>query len=153
MNNDDTRPIATDKHADSRSQIHSGRQPEGQGQNHSSKRHQKPMSKGAKNLVLLGIGAVLVAATTTGVSLAIYHHSGDIYLDRSRPGYLPDEEEIVQQDNTPVQYELDKTGKIDTATLDEYLENLDTEVKAIDAYTKPFAPEALSDERLGIPTE
>ena len=52
------------------------------------------MTKGGKNLVLLGVLAVLIATVTTCISLAIYHNSGDIYLDRSRPGFLPDEEEI-----------------------------------------------------------
>jgi alpha-galactosidase/6-phospho-beta-glucosidase family protein len=40
----------------------------------------------------------MIALATTGVSLAIYHNSGDIYLDRSRPGFLPDEQEIKQEE-------------------------------------------------------
>lgn len=113
----------------------------------------KKMSKGGLNLVFLGIGAIAVAIITTSVSLMLYHNSGDIYLDRSRPGYLPDEGEIEEGDDQPTHYELDKTGKIDAAILDEYLNNLDTEVRAIDAYDKPFGADALSNERLGIPSE
>ena len=52
---------------------------------------QKKPILGGRNLLILGIISVLIAVTTTGVSLAIYHYSGDIYLDRSRPGFLPDE--------------------------------------------------------------
>lgn len=112
----------------------------------------KKMRKGAWNLVLLGVGAVLVAAVTTGVSLYIYHHSGDIYLDRSRPGYLPDEEEIEDENDSEV-YDFAKTGKIDAGVVEEYLEKLNIEVQAIDDYNKPFGAEALSNERLGIPAE
>ncbi len=55
---------------------------------------EKKQNRGAINLIIMGLLAVLIAVSTTGISLAIYHNSGDIYLDRSRPGYLPDEEEI-----------------------------------------------------------
>ena len=113
----------------------------------------KKLSKGGRNLVVLGVLSVVIAGATTGVSLAIYHNSGDIYLDRSRPGYLPDEAEIVEGEEQNLEYKLEKSGKIDMKVLEEYLENLDLEVKAIDAYDKPFGAEALSDERLGIPTE
>lgn len=109
------------------------------------------MRKGARNLVLLGIGATAIAIITTSVSLAIYHNSGDIYIDRSRPGFLPEEEEL-EKEETEVEFEMDKSGKMSEEVLTEYLENLDAEVKAIDAYENPFSSEALSDERLGIPT-
>lgn len=116
-------------------------------------RNHRKLSRGAKNLIILGIGAVLTSIATTSVSLIIYHNSGDIYLDRSRPGYLPDEAEIDQKADEPSQYEIDKSGKIDSTTIDEYLEHFNTEIKAIDAYSAPFGAEALSNERLGIPTE
>lgn len=115
------------------------------------KKHKK-LNRGGVNLVILGVVSVLIAIATTSVSLAIYHNSGDIYLDRSRPGYLPDEEETLE-DETDVEYKMEKSGKIDMETLEEYLENLNTEVKAIDSYEKPFGAGALSNERLGIPTE
>ena len=115
------------------------------------KKHKK-LNRGGVNLVILGIVSVLIAIATTSVSLAIYHNSGDIYLDRSRPGYLPDEEETLD-DETDVEKKKKKSGRIDMETLEEYLDNLDTEVKAIDSYEKPFGAGALSNERLGIPTE
>lgn len=109
--------------------------------------------KGGINLVILGVLAILITATTTGVSLAIYHNSGDIYLDRSRPGYLPDEEEIEENEDEKMEYELDKSGKITMDVVEEYLENLDTETRTIDAYEDNFKPEVLSDKHLGIPAE
>ena len=101
-------------------------------------------------MILLGAGAILIALATTSISLAIYHKSGDIYLDRSRPGFLPDEEE-AKEDEEEEEYDFSKSGKLTINILEEYLERLDIEVKAIDAYEKPFDSDALSDSRLGIP--
>ena len=112
------------------------------------------MTKGGRNLIILGVASALIALATTGASLAIYHNSGDIYLDRSRPGYLPDEEEIEQETENPEEdYVFDKSGKITGVVLNEYLEKLDAEIKAVDAYEKPFDASALGDEALGIPKE
>ncbi|MBR2993776.1 hypothetical protein IKF43_00035 [Candidatus Saccharibacteria bacterium] len=105
---------------------------------------------GGRNLVILGVVATILALITTGVSLIIYHNSGDIYLDRSRPGYLPDEEEI-EQESEEEEYSLEKSGKLTMEVIEEYLEKLKADVKAIDAYEKPFDENVLSDERLGIP--
>ena len=119
--------------------------------------HKKMMKKeneetsGGRNLVVLGIMATVIALITTGVSLVIYHNSGDIYLDRSRPGYLPDEEEIEEEgEKEEDNYSFEKSGKLTKETIDEYLEKLDAEIKAIDAYEKPFDEAVISDERLGI---
>ena len=57
------------------------------------------MSSGGRKLIILGIASALIALATTGISLAIYHNSGDIYLDRSRPGFLPDEDEKGDDNN------------------------------------------------------
>lgn len=105
---------------------------------------------GGRNLVVLGVAATILALITTGVSLLIYHNSGDIYLDRSRPGYLPDEEEI-EQESEEEEYSLEKSGKLTMEVIEEYLEKLKADVKAIDAYEKPFDENVISDERLGIP--
>ena len=110
----------------------------------------KMFTDGGRNLVLLGVASIVVSMATIGVSLAIYHNSGDIYLDRSRPGYLPDEQEIEEEDKQE-QYIFDKTGKITMEVIDEYLERLQVDVRAIDAYEKPFDENVLSDEKLGIP--
>lgn len=118
-------------------------------------RKSKKMRSGALNLTILGVGAVLIAALTTGVSLAIYHNSGDIYLDRSRPGYLPDEQEIEDKEEQEknLEYEFQKSGKMDMNVLEEYLENLEKEIQAVDDFEKPFGQGVISDEQLGIPTE
>ena len=117
---------------------------------------QKPkkqkISHGGRNLVILGIVSTVIALVATGVSLLIYHNSGDIYLDRSRPGYLPDEEEIEQNADKEKEeeYEFSKDGVITEKIIDEYLEKLNEEIKGLDAYSAPFDSQVLSDEQLGI---
>jgi hypothetical protein len=108
------------------------------------------MTPGGKKLVVLGITSVIIALLTTSVSLALYHNSGDIYLDRSRPGYLPDEEEIEQDDDIKDEYTFNKSGSINGAVLDEYVEHLEQEIEAVEAYKNPFGADVLSDENLGI---
>lgn len=107
------------------------------------------MTKGGRNLVILGVVSVVVALSTTGVSLAVYHNSGDIYLDRSRPGYLPDEEEIEEEPQEE-EYTFSKSGLVTKDVLDEYAEALESEIKAIDLYDEPFDEKALSDEKIGL---
>ena len=111
----------------------------------------KKLNRGGRNLIILGVAAVLIAAITSGVSLVIYHNSGDIYLDRSRPGFLPDEEEIEEETEDEEEYNFSKTGPIDLTVLEEYLNELQVEVEAVDAYEKPFEEKILSDESFGIP--
>ena len=113
------------------------------------------MQKGAVNLVILGVLSTVIALTTTGVALAIYHNSGDIYLDRSRPGYLPDEAEIELDEQEPEEedYELNKDAMVTETEINEFLTELQEEIDAINAYEKPFGAEILSDEHLGIPAE
>ena len=111
----------------------------------------KKLNRGGRNLIILGVAAVLIAAITSGVSLVIYHNSGDIYLDRSRPGFLPDEEEIEEETEDEEEYSFNKTGPIDLTVLEEYLNELQVEVEAVDAYEKPFEDKILSDESFGIP--
>jgi len=108
------------------------------------------MTAGGRNLVLLGVASILITSLMTGVSLAIYHNSGDIYLDRSRPGFLPDEEELEEEEVVEDTYGFSKTGIISGDILEEYLEKLKAELDTIDSYKEPFNVEALSDERLGI---
>ena len=107
------------------------------------------MTKGGRNLVILGVVSVIIAFTTTSVSLVLYHNSGDIYLDRSRPGFLPDEEEI-EKNEPDINYVFEKTGKINKEVINEYVDKLQIEIKALESYDKPFSEEALSDEQLGL---
>lgn len=111
------------------------------------------MERGGRNLVVLGVVSTLIALTTTSVSLAIYHNSGDIYLDRSRPGFLPDEEEIEDESDKEEEKEYDfgRDGSVTKEGLGVFIENLQKEIDAVDSYKKPFSEEVLLNSRFGIP--
>ena len=111
------------------------------------------MTKGGRNLIIMGVVSCLIAIAVTGISLAIYHNTGDIYLDRSRPGYLPDDEEIKKEETEKKEenYNFSNTGKITEEVLDEYLTKLKKEVEDLDAYANAFGEVPLSNEVLGIP--
>ena len=57
-------------------------------------------SHGGRNLIILGIASILIALATTSVSLAIYRATGDIYLDRSRPGFISEGEQHNEEDDS-----------------------------------------------------
>lgn len=110
------------------------------------------MTNGGRNLLILGILSILVACTTTGIALAIYHNSGDIYIDRSRPGFLPDEEEIEERNDSKEEEseEFGEKGEITAEVLEKYLELLENEVEGIEKAKDVFSDEALTDTRLGF---
>lgn len=119
-----------------------------------SKEKKKPkLKKGGRNLMILGLASAGIALVTTSISLAIYHNSGDIYLDRSRPGYLPDEAEVEEENENEEQeeYSLDKSGAMTMTVLEEYLKELEKEVQEMDSFKEPFGQNVLSNEQLGIP--
>ena len=112
------------------------------------------MTKGGRNIFILGVLSVAISIVLASVSLVLYHNSGDVYLDRSRPGFLPDEEEI--EDNSKIEksdFEFSDSGNVSAEIIDEYLENLLKEIEQLDKFENPFDAKALTDETLGIPTE
>lgn len=106
---------------------------------------------GGRNLIIMATIAILFSSILTAVSLMVYHYSGDIYLDRSRPGYLPDTYEVEAEEETEEgEYDFEKGGAITKEVLEEYLLMLTVEVKALDDYQDPFGESALSDEHFGL---
>ncbi len=113
------------------------------------KKRQTKRTAGARNLLLLGIFSTLVALATTGVSLAIYHNSGDIYLDRSRPGYLPDEEEVEKDEGGDEdEYDFGTVEELNARAVEQYLENLNKRAQKVDDYLDAFSADALSNDKL-----
>ena len=109
-----------------------------------------PLQKNSKNLLLLGLGATLITVIMTSISLKIYHDSGDIYLDRSRPGFLPETEE-VEEEKDDIDYVFPDSGSIDAEVLEEYLDNIKTELDRLNDFSSdPFSEELLSDKSLGL---
>lgn len=106
---------------------------------------------GERNLLLLGGGALLITILTTGLSLWIYRSSGDIYLDRSRPGYLPDEDEANEEsDANSSSFTFSDTGALNKSDLESYLKELKTIDTRIKAISDPYSAAPLSDQSLGI---
>lgn len=110
-------------------------------------------TRGGRNLMILGVGAILITVITTVASLTIYRVSGDIYLDRSRPGYLPDEDEVTDTAETNTNYAFSDSGTLTSEDLSEYLEELKKVDDRLNNFTDPYSPTPLSDESLGIPSE
>lgn len=110
------------------------------------------MSRGGRNLTLMGVGAIVIAVVTTMLSLVIYRTSGDIYLDRSRPGYLPDEEEASEGAPETI-FSYPDSGELDMHELDEYLRQYRKLDERLEKLNDPYGPDPLSDESLGITGE
>lgn len=106
--------------------------------------------KGGRNLLVLGIGAIIITTLTTGISLWVYRSTGDIYLDRSRPGFLPDEDEVDKNTKVNTSFTYSDTGPLDAAGLEEYLKELRIINDRLRVLSDPYAPTPLSDESLGI---
>ena len=107
-------------------------------------------SSGPRNLVFLGVAAVLITFATVSVSLKLYHDSGDIYLDRSRPGFLPEKEE-AEEDADPADYSFPDSGTLSEEDLTDFLTNLKSELNRLNDFSSdPFSPVPLSDDTLGL---
>lgn len=109
-----------------------------------------PQTRGSRNLAILGVGAILIALTTTSIGILIYHNSGDIYLDRSRPGYLPDPKEVEEEQNISPTYVYPENGPLDKSELKTYLKELKKVNDRLKALADPYSAGPLSDESLGI---
>lgn len=105
---------------------------------------------GARNLAILGLGAILLTLTMTGLELWIYRESGDIYLDRSRPGFLPDAEEAEEETEVESNYVYPENGALDGEELDNYLKELKKIEEHLGKIQDPYSENALSDKSLGI---
>ena len=108
------------------------------------------MSSGGRNLMRLGLIATIITILTTTISLVIYHNSGDIYLDRSRPGFLPEKHEIEHDDQSEKSYSFPESGNLDSKTLEEFRENFKKTLKDIKNLKYPFSAENLSDDFMGL---
>jgi hypothetical protein len=105
-------------------------------------------SNGGKHLLILCIFTILSSLAMVAVSLYVYHDSGDIYLDRSRPGFLPEEAE--KNRSTDEDFSFPDTGNIKQKNLEEYIENLDKVIESLDKMSESFSDDVLTNESLGI---
>lgn len=103
---------------------------------------------GGRNLMILGVAAAAIAFVSTAVSLHIYRETGDVYLDRSRPGYIFEDEKHDTDDDKKELFSAD--GEINSGVLDQYLKEYDTVMERIEDASDDFSPEPLSNESLSI---
>lgn len=108
------------------------------------------MNLGRRNLIILGFAAVVIAGLTTTIELWIYRSSGDIYLDRSRPGFLPDRDETDEKDEESSNYSFSDSGTLNEKEIDAYLKELEAAIRHLDNLKTPYSDSPLSDESLGI---
>ena len=108
----------------------------------------KTTAHGGRNLILLGLAAIVIAVATTAVSLFIYRATGDIYLDRSRPGFIAEGEQHNEEDDSHEVFSNE--GPMNQEAFDKYLKELDLLTERVDGSSDSFAGEPLSDDSLGI---
>jgi hypothetical protein len=106
------------------------------------------LKSGGRNLLILTGICVIFAIATTSLSLFIYRKTGDVYLDRSRPGYISEGEE--KPENQSVKPTFDDDGPINEEQLDLYLKELESAKKNIDDSKDGFSSTPLSNNSLGI---
>ena len=108
-------------------------------------------SLGGRNLVILGVSAVLIALSTSLASLYIYHKSGDIYLDCSLPDAdCPSARSDSEENSKSRVFTFSDSGEITEKVLNEYLTEIEDPKNHIEKIDNPFRSDALSDESLGI---
>lgn len=106
------------------------------------------LKPGGRNLLILCLAGIVMAVVSTSVSLAIYKATGDIYLDRSRPGYISEDEVNNTPEETNESFSSD--GEITKDVLDEYAKEINEIYKRLDSSKDAFSDKALSGETLGI---
>ena len=103
---------------------------------------------GGRNLMILGAGAAVIAFIATAVSLHIYRTTGDVYLDRSRPGYIFENERHDASDDKKDLFANE--GEINVEVLDGYIKALDETTDIIEESSDDFSLEPLSDKSFNI---
>lgn len=105
---------------------------------------------GGRRLIILGVATICIAFAASSISLFIYTSSGDIYLDRSRPGFISEDEppENNNQSGQPDAFSAD--GAVSAEVLEEYVRKLDAAGADILVEPDAFSAGALSDEALNI---
>ena len=109
-----------------------------------------PRSSGGRKLTIFGMVVIFIAIISASVSLFIYSATGDIYLDRSRPGFISDGESIKDDENLKYDAAFPPDGPIDVKILNEYLNKFDAATTEATFDSDAFSADALSDENLNI---
>ncbi|PID31510.1 hypothetical protein CR983_00615 [Candidatus Saccharibacteria bacterium] len=108
--------------------------------------HEQAVSQFAKHrLAALVIGAIVIACTTTFISLWLYRVSGTVQLDLSLPEYENVRDQITEEDDRV----FSQDGPVDTEALTTFRQVYDDHLKSI-VGLDGFRPEALNDDALEL---
>ena len=108
-------------------------------------KNEPSLKPGGRNLLLLCLAGIVMALISTSI---IYRSSGDIYIDRSRPGYISEDEVYDTADDGNETFSSD--GEITKDVLDKYARDINDIYQRLDAAKDAFSDKALSAETLGI---
>lgn len=97
-------------------------------------------------LLVFICGSIVIAILLVLVSMALYASSGAAQLDLSRPGYRSVQDKV---NRTDVFESFPASGPVTSATIDEFLELYNKQVKPV-YDTGAFSPEALDAQALSI---
>lgn len=111
---------------------------------------EKPNNNGGRNLAIFGVVAIILGVASSFLSLYIYNVTGDVYLDRSRPGFISEDEPDEPGSSTDQETAFSPDGTITEQDIDEYLKKLDQVIKDVTPESGAFSADALSDESLNI---
>jgi hypothetical protein len=102
---------------------------------------------GGRNLILLTLAAITFAILAVSASLYLYKSTGDIYLDRSRPGFLPEKSDRPDEIQEYTFLEEQNPTK---DTLTEFLENFNKVREDLKLTDDAFGDSPLTNESLGL---
>jgi len=105
---------------------------------------EKLQNPNPKNLLVLTILMLIIPAITVAASLIAYDLSGDKYLDRSRPGFMPEGDDSDDAGDV-----MSEDGPVNREVIDNYLEGLRDYTRGM-LETEFFSDRSLSDESLGL---
>lgn len=110
---------------------------------------------GMHRFLLLMAGAITIALTLVGISMALYASSGAAQLDLSRPDYQSVSRQAVKNDDDFENYPA--FGQIDQKSLSEFkalYSKQSTKSQAVDAFSgDPLNPDALEISAQAPPVE
>ncbi len=106
--------------------------------------------RGNRRLLVFGVGAIVIAFISAGLSLLVYTISGDLYLDRTRPGFISENEGGAENPPAEQLISFPNDGAVTSGVLEEYLDQLDKLQEDINVDPGAFSGDALSDETLNI---
>jgi len=109
---------------------------------------EEPAPKKSKTLVIMILITITIAVASTIVSLLMYKLSGDIYIDRSRPGFISDKEKDEPKKEPDNIYSFPLEGEVTRRDLDDFYKKLSSTTAEMNR--EAFSPDALSDESLRI---